>query len=178
MPNTVYYKSSKEPNENKVISHHILLNKGANTNVESLLSPIRRRIALIPFKPLPSTTTFNLNLSWPFSHFNTYGHDTYHCFTLHPKLWHKLQIQIVNVTKEHDSKKDHKRKGAINKGLTPRSTLSQPNSLEARFTHFESFIRNMAFQVKLGTLVSEPMKGKSSSFDHNDDWVILVKQNL
>jgi hypothetical protein len=36
----------------------------------------------------------------------------------------------------------------------------------------------MAFQVKLGTPVSEPMKGKSPSFDHNDDWVILVKQNL
>jgi len=32
-----------------------LLNKGGNTNVESVMSPIRRRIALIPFKPLPST---------------------------------------------------------------------------------------------------------------------------
>jgi hypothetical protein len=89
-----------------------------------------------------------------------------------------LQLQIVNVNKGHDYEKDHKRKGAINKGLTPKSTLSSPNSLEARFTHFESFITNMAFQVNLGTLVLEPMKGKSSSFDHNDDWVILVKQNL
>ncbi len=51
----VYCKKSREPNQNKVISHHILLNKGRNTNVESVMSPIRRTIALILFRPLPST---------------------------------------------------------------------------------------------------------------------------
>lgn len=63
---------------------------------------------------------------------------------LHLEL-RRSQSQIRNVGKSPGSGKGQKVKGAANKGSTTKSTINQPNGMEALVTSMAS---NMVIQVK------------------------------
>jgi hypothetical protein len=51
----LYQRKPKEPSQNIVVPHHILLMKEEKTSVRSVMGVIRKRTILIDHRPLPPT---------------------------------------------------------------------------------------------------------------------------